>query len=236
MPHMLSRSELERFQRRYERDVRETGSSRFRRSNDVQFAFAYFHWLINSARSVDFDLETFWSETLDSNRDGKLSENEMYTLATIVAGGSPSDSEMEEVKKCLAPEEIKSVQWEDSDGSRQATVSFKPHAVFDRLLECESISKGLFKNAPRFFEPDIVDDPDRFIAFEMISDDFEETKAKLDSIRARRPKFVCVNDDMKAPTEELTKLLRDFYESFFGQRSQFELPVGTRNMKLRLDA
>ena len=69
----------------------------------------------------------------------------------------------------------------------------------------------------------------------MIDEDLVKTQSKLDSIRARRPKFVCVNDDVKEANEELGKILHDFYESFFAVRSRFELPEGTRNEYLRLD-
>lgn len=62
------------------------------------------------------------------------------------------------------------------------------------------------------------------VAFEMIGDDFNKTRDQLNSIRARRSKFVCVNDDMKNPTPELVQMLQDFYLSFFPFPSSFELP------------
>jgi hypothetical protein len=34
------------------------------------------------------------------------------------------------------------------------------------------------------------------ISFEMINDDYNKTKDQLDSIRARKTKFVCINDNM----------------------------------------
>ena len=59
---------------------------------------------------------------------------------------------------------------------------------------------------------------------------------QLNSIRARKTKFVCVNDDMKHPTPELVTMLQDFYLSFFPFPSRFELPPGVANAYLHLDA
>ena len=67
------------------------------------------------------------------------------------------------------------------------------------------------------------------VGFHMISDDMEETMKKLNDVRAKRPKFVCVNDDMDDPSPELLEQLQLFYESFFPVPSRFELPVGAAN-------
>ena len=64
------------------------------------------------------------------------------------------------------------------------------------------------------------------VAFEMITEDYNKTMEQLDSIRARKSKFVCVNDDMTNPSPELLQELENFYLSFFPAPSQFELPPG----------
>jgi hypothetical protein len=60
----------------------------------------------------------------------------------------------------------------------------------------------------------------------MIGDDFNRTRDQLNSIRARKTKFVCVNDDMQNPTPDMVAFLQAFYTSFFPRPSQFELPPG----------
>lgn len=235
MPHFIRVSDVKRMQSRYSSHFRATASNRFRSSDDVQYAFAYFHFLINSARSLDFRLEDFWSDVVDSNGDGKLSDNEIRTAAAIAANSAPSDSEIEEATRCLRRGTTREEEWEAFDGTVRATYAFRPHATFSSLQNCTELMEKLKENAPRFFEPIIVDDPDRYVAFEMIDDDIDVMRMKLDSVRARRPKFVCINDDMKHPTEAHETVLRNFYESFFARRSQFELPEGTRNERLRLD-
>ena len=67
------------------------------------------------------------------------------------------------------------------------------------------------------------------IAFEMVGDDYNKTKEQLDSVRARKTKFVCINDNMDEPSPELIQLLQDFYLSYFPTRSAFELPDNFRN-------
>ena len=74
------------------------------------------------------------------------------------------------------------------------------------------------------------------VAFEMVGDDLNKTRDQLASIRARRTKFVCVNDDMRDPTPAHARLLRDFYLSFFPRPSRFELRGGRVNTSTHLGA
>ena len=80
------------------------------------------------------------------------------------------------------------------------------------------------------------DEASATVAFEMITDDLNRTQVQLDSIRARKPKFICVNDDMEAAPPETRKALHDFYESLFPLPSQFELPEGETNPILHFDS
>ena len=41
-------------------------------------------------------------------------------------------------------------------------------------------------------------------------------------MRARKSKFVCINDDLKWKTAEMDSAIHEFYESFFPIPSQFE--------------
>lgn len=44
----------------------------------------------------------------------------------------------------------------------------------------------------------------------------------MDSVRARKSKFVCINDNIQNKTEELDGIIHDFYNSFFPLPCQFE--------------
>ena len=63
---------------------------------------------------------------------------------------------------------------------------------------------------------------DENVAFQMINDDFADTLKQLDSVRQRKSKFVCINDNIHNKTPELARIIHDFYESFFPLPSQFE--------------
>lgn len=55
---------------------------------------------------------------------------------------------------------------------------------------------------------------------------------RLDEIRSKMPKFICLNDDMNKtsdPPAATLKALRDFYLSYFPAACPFELQEGQRN-------
>jgi hypothetical protein len=61
--------------------------------------------------------------------------------------------------------------------------------------------------------------------------------SQLDEIRYKLPKFVCLNDDMNKtqPNEKVVKSLHQFYNWYFPEISQFELPQGKMNKFLHID-
>lgn len=73
------------------------------------------------------------------------------------------------------------------------------------------------------------------VAFEMIGDNFTDSYSQLNSIRARRPKFICINDNMKEPSIDLMKAFADFFSAMYPLPSSFELTLGTVNPSLYTD-
>lgn len=63
----------------------------------------------------------------------------------------------------------------------------------------------------------------------MVTDNYNETIHKLDKVRHRKTKFVCINDDMHKAPNSVQRALRDLYVSYFPLRSRFELPWGVIN-------
>ena len=54
----------------------------------------------------------------------------------------------------------------------------------------------------------------------------EAIKAKLDAIRRKPKKFICINDILdhdKSDTEEVLKITKNWYAKMFPKKSQFEL-------------
>lgn len=65
-----------------------------------------------------------------------------------------------------------------------------------------------------------------------VPDDTTKVQLRLDEIRSKMPKFICLNDDMNKtadPPAATLKALRDFYLSYFPSPCPFELEEGQRN-------
>ena len=75
------------------------------------------------------------------------------------------------------------------------------------------------------------------IGFHMIRDDEDKVGDQLDELRRNRPKFVCLNDDMNQtkPNEKVVEMLHNFYNWYFPNISQFELPENELNPYLYID-
>ena len=53
------------------------------------------------------------------------------------------------------------------------------------------------------------------VTFMMVTDNATTMRPKLDGVRAKRTKFICLNDDMKDPSPAMERVLRDLYQSMF---------------------
>jgi hypothetical protein len=76
------------------------------------------------------------------------------------------------------------------------------------------------------------------VEFYMVPDNATLVQARLDEIRAKMPKFVCLNDDMNKtadPPAETLQALRDFYHSYFPVACPFENEPGRPNDFLYID-
>jgi len=63
----------------------------------------------------------------------------------------------------------------------------------------------------------------------MLDDNYTNVQLELDNIRARKHKFICLNDDMKFRNEKSIKAVHDFYESILPLPSSFELEYKKKN-------
>jgi len=76
------------------------------------------------------------------------------------------------------------------------------------------------------------------VAFLMVNANATTTRQKLDGIRQKPRKFVCINDDIDhSDVRSVTtlKVIRKFYQSMHPVPSSFELPDGQRNPYLHYD-
>jgi len=75
------------------------------------------------------------------------------------------------------------------------------------------------------------------VAFLMINENDTNIESRLDGIRLRQQKFICLNDNMNhsnPKAKEAVRYLHQFYMSLFPLPSSFELPDGTKNRFLHI--
>eukprot|EP00981_Chlorochromonas_danica_P004547 scaffold912_cov187-Ochromonas_danica.AAC.25 len=248
VPHFIAKRYAEEMQSFYPAQWDHTSSNRFRSGDDMQYAFSYYYWVINRHKKVRYDLLYYLQTYVDSDGDGHINNNEMRTLANIYFQHSASNEEMENLfsmlNNCTANNANEtgllhhhSLRYSTPLGEVQKTYSIRLHPRLDEVVGCNELKEGLYSAIQWqqvYGNPMILSDRD-YVAFEMINDNYSTTVQQLDSIRARQSKFICVNDNMKHPSEELMGELRAFFLSFFPQPSIFELPKENSNPTLYLD-
>lgn len=170
MPHFIDVSAMEKLQDKWPEEFDETSSHRFRDSFDIQYAFAYFHFLMEGGAREGLDVETYFSKELDSDGDGRLNENELRTLVAIVLKKSPPNEEIEKIRECLAPSEVHTIETHSTVGNNELietkTIRTRPYITWESIVNCQAVVDGLSKNA-RFAATHQEMSQDE-VAFEMV--------------------------------------------------------------------
>uniref|UniRef100_A0A9J8BXD4 N-acetylglucosamine-1-phosphotransferase subunits alpha/beta n=1 Tax=Cyprinus carpio carpio TaxID=630221 RepID=A0A9J8BXD4_CYPCA len=81
MPHMIDRLIMQELQDTFPQEFDKTSSHRVRHSEDMQFAFSYFYFLMSALQQLNIS-EVF--EEIDTDHSGVLSDREIRTLATLI--------------------------------------------------------------------------------------------------------------------------------------------------------
>lgn len=180
-------------------------------------------------------LRDIWNEYLDTNHDGILDENEIITLASIAHGDSPPKKYIEKVESCLRDKErVTSVaEHFNAQGKVKTVHSLEKHIQYQDLEKCPDIVAKLIANARQTANFELMTEDE--ITFHMLSDQYHYAWKQLQGTRAKRTKFVCINDDMKYPTSRIKNILRDLFIAFWPKRSAFELPYHYRNSFTTID-
>jgi len=111
-----------------------------------------------------------------------------------------------------------------TNNSRKKNDTF-PSFTLQVLQNCTTVldllkkSNITLKNSKNHYEIMNLDE----VAFFMLDDNYTNVQLELDNIRARKHKFICLNDDMKFRNEKSIKAVHDFYESILPLPSSFEL-------------
>uniref|UniRef100_A0A9J8DKQ1 N-acetylglucosamine-1-phosphotransferase subunits alpha/beta n=1 Tax=Cyprinus carpio carpio TaxID=630221 RepID=A0A9J8DKQ1_CYPCA len=212
MPHMIDRLIMQELQDTFPQEFDKTSSHRVRHSEDMQFAFSYFYFLMSALQQLNIS-EVF--EEIDTDHSGVLSDREIRTLATRI----------HELPLMI--------------NTRLYAIKLSWYLMVLRpsqKLELFSIGTGLVMQAVVFFfRFEIMGEEE--IAFKMIRTNVSHVVGQLDDIRKNPRKFICLNDNIDHSHKDASTVkavLRDFYESMFPLPSQFELPREYRNRFLHM--
>ncbi|CAL8318384.1 unnamed protein product [Lota lota] len=240
MPHMIDRLVMQELQDTFPRDFDKTSEHRVRHSEDMQFAFSYFYFLMSALRQLDM-ARVF--EEIDTDHSGVLSDREIRTLATRVHELPLSLQDLTSLEQML----INCSKTLPSNLTQLDVVSPSQESYYDPsmppvtkglVLHCKPITELIhkaFKDQNKYkFE--IMGEEE--IAFKMVRTNVSHVVGQLDDIRRNPRKFICLNDNIDHGHKDASTVkavLRDFYESMFPLASQFELPREYRNRFLHID-
>eukprot|EP00033_Pygsuia_biforma_P004030 GCRY01004414.1.p1 GENE.GCRY01004414.1~~GCRY01004414.1.p1 ORF type:complete len:336 (+),score=114.69 GCRY01004414.1:185-1192(+) len=82
MPHMINTDIMAELQQHWPDEFALTASHQLRASDDMQYSFSYFYYLME--KTQEFDLQIVFEEELDTNKDGVLDRNEIRSLGALI--------------------------------------------------------------------------------------------------------------------------------------------------------
>eukprot|EP00727_Mastigamoeba_balamuthi_P004638 m51a1_g14172 putative n-acetylglucosamine-1-phosphotransferase subunits alpha beta-like (770) ;mRNA; f:22617-25887 len=224
MPHFIDTSVMRELQARWPERWNRTSSHKLRDPKDMQYSFSYMYYVAGARRP--FNATALWSEYFDVDEDGALDSNEFRTLVVYLLGVPLPANAIETVRANLR------------NCSTERGEEPTERVTLGMVLEC-NYTRSLLRVAfeKKRLRKHEVRDTDQ-VAFLMIGNNDTALPARLDGIRLKRHKFICLNDNLNhsdPTTEQTLRVLHDFYTSMFPRRSSFELPVGVRNSFLHVD-
>ncbi|XP_017521131.3 N-acetylglucosamine-1-phosphotransferase subunits alpha/beta isoform X1 [Manis javanica] len=239
MPHMIDRIVMQELQDMFPEEFDKTSFHKVRHSEDMQFAFSYFYYLMSAVQPLNIS-QVF--DEVDTDQSGVLSDREIRTLATRIHDLPLSLQDLTGLEHML----INCSKMLPANITQLNTIPPTQEAYYDpnlppvtkRLVtNCKAVTDKIHKaykdkNKYRF---EIMGEEE--IAFKMIRTNVSHVVGQLDDIRKNPRKFVCLNDNIDhnhKDAQTVKAVLRDFYESMFPIPSQFELPREYRNRFLHV--
>ncbi|EDW02200.1 N-acetylglucosamine-1-phosphotransferase subunits alpha/beta [Drosophila grimshawi] len=236
---LIQRDIVAAMQERFQQQVLQTAHQRFRSSTDLQFAFAYYSFLMSETQQLG--VEQIFDE-FDTDGSGTWSDREVRTCLTRIYPPPLDWSAMryfeEVVQNCTR----------DLDHDESVNKIVHSTLVYERYEDSNlpTISRELVYRCPLLAEALTANfgarpkyryhvSPKRasHSNFMMLTSNLTEVVEALDRMRRNPRKFNCINDNLDAKRGEDNELVRhlleDFYLSFFPRRSKFELPPQFRN-------
>lgn len=240
MPHMIDRLIMQELQDTFPEEFDKTSGHRVRHSEDMQFAFSYFYFLMSAQQQLNVS-DVF--DEIDTDHSGILSDREIRTLATRIHELPLSLQDLTGLEQMLIncsktlPTNLTLLHLVNPTQEAYYDPSMPP-VTKGLVLHCKPITERIhkaFKDQNKYkFE--IMGEEE--IAFKMVRTNVSHVVGQLDDIRKNPRKFVCLNDNIDHTHKDaatVKAVLRDFYESMFPLPSQFELPREYRNRFLHMD-
>lgn len=245
MPHLIDRDIMSELQSRFASEYEHTSSARFRRSNDMQYAFAYYYHVMSEVDELN--MSRLFDE-LDTNENERIDESELMVASVRMWDRPFSASDL--VPNLASVDEMRSLHPDlvaamNECGANQTSTTGDEiknikQFVLDRetFVGCEALSKTLkptlwlIDSKPRMryrFEV-LGDEETRFI---MVAGEPIDIEVKLANYMRVPRKFLCLNDNidyvLRNEAQQLKQLLRRFFNAFYPLRSSFELSVSEEN-------
>ncbi|XP_032077219.1 N-acetylglucosamine-1-phosphotransferase subunits alpha/beta [Thamnophis elegans] len=234
MPHMIDRKVMQELQDLFPEEFDKTSFHKVRHSEDMQFAFSYFYYLMSAVQQLNIS-QVF--DEIDTDHSGILSDREIRTLATRIHELPLSLQDLTGLEQmlinCSKSLPLNITQINIIPPTQEAYYDPNlPPVTKGLLMNCKLVTDRIRKtykdkNKYRF---EIMGEEE--VAFKMIRTNVSHVVGQLDDIRKNPRKFVCLNDNIDhnhKDAQTVKAVLRDFYESMFPIPSQFELPREYRN-------
>jgi UDP-N-acetylglucosamine-lysosomal-enzyme len=206
---------MEAVQDKFRNEFARTSANRFRAATDIQFAFAYYYFLMSERHGLT--ASSLFDE-IDVNKDKQLDEHEL---------------DLVHLKLVAIDVKLKS-------GSKQLSAVFLKHLNSCRSLKkSKNLERSVFircKSLTEFMRLNLrsAQDSERVYKYEKLGEEdvgfvmlgTTWSIPMLGQLQKMPQKFVCINDDIDYNAGEADMLLKriaDFYTAWFPSKSQFEL-------------
>ncbi|KDO19754.1 hypothetical protein SPRG_15088 [Saprolegnia parasitica CBS 223.65] len=207
MPYFIQKRLLAELKAHWPVQFNTTSAHRFRHPKDMQFSFAYMHYVANRRLlHPPKSASELFSSHIDINQNGHLDAYEERNLIGLFPTFSHA--------MLLALLD---------DCRRAANVS---SALPLRLIavHCPGLERRLSQVNAAMLPPTHRRMSEEQVTFLMLGRSMTDY-VQLYRARSRRTKFVCVNDDITSPSPVLRAMLRDFFELRWSTPSPMERPA-----------
>lgn len=235
---LLDRDTIHAMQNKFQAEILETRSRRFRDRKDLQFAFLYYSFVMSETMNLTVG-EIF--DEFDTDDSLTWSDREVRTFLSRIYPLPLDWSAVRYFEDVVSNCSQKLGLWHKQNQHFSTLVyeryedSSLPTITRDLVRQCPTLAEVMLDNFAQRTRYKYNLNPKRGMHsnFMMLTSNLTEVVDSLDRLRRNPKKFNCINDNLEPQYPEenelICHLLEDFYLSFFPKRSRFELPDRYRN-------